>query len=390
MFIPAWVGETLTELPTVASLLGDPVAEGESARHFPEARTTPRQIYRLLAAPHIPHVVDLLRRVEFVCAHGWRDDQLFATGSRAQMRGGIAEVLFVETLLLGGFQIEPVERGSGRSPDISATHGDLHALVEVYAPRTWEGLFDFIEDAKDWLLHLDEPYDYDFNFDMRHFRLFNERGFARWFDAFEFSLSAQQQRERVLRLAPVLTEAQRRLASGVPNVEIERDDDELDIQVTLSLSSIRMAEHELPARCGVLSPPALSGYRPERIFENMLAKGLRKKLERRQAIAEGAAAVLVVDISHLQIETELDHSTYQSKFGETLVRRIDRATMAYDLVLFVMPSQKQGQKPAVIFEIARDGSSIADAVLDVIHPSRPLADLGSRSVGETRHEKEVR
>jgi hypothetical protein len=150
-----------------------------------------------------------------------------------------------------------------------------------------------------------------------------------------------------------------------------------------------MAEHELPARCGVLGPPALSGYRPERIFENMLAKGLRKKLERRQAIAEGAAGVLVVDISHLQIETELDHPTYQGKFGEALVRRIDRATMPYDLVIFVKPSQKQGQKPAVVFEVAREDSSIAEAVLDVIQ-IRSLVDLGHRSVGETRHEKEVR
>jgi len=357
MFEPKRVRDLLVDLPALAAALGDPSAEGVEAVHFPGARTTPRQFYRLLAAAHMQHIKGFLRRVEFAYEHGWRDNQFLGTSSRAQMRGGTAETLVVESLLLSGFDIAPVERGSGRSPDIAASRGDLHALVEVYTPRTWEGLFDFVEDAKDWFVHLDEPYDYNFNFEMRHLQLFDERGFARWFDAFEFSLSAERQFERLMRLAPVLAEARERLAWGIPAFEAERSDDELDIQVTATLSSIRPREYELPARNGFLSPPALSGYAPEGIFENMLAKGLRKKLERRQANpGKGETAVLVTDISHLQIQSEIDDDGYRRRFEDALNRRIDAATMPYDLLLFVLPGRQQGERFRVVFAVTKKGS----------------------------------
>lgn len=352
MFIPEWIEETLAELPTLAAELGNPSEEGEPAVHFEKAQTTRRQMYRLLTASHMPHILSLLHRIEFTYAHGWRDPQLVATSSRAQMRGGIAETLIVESLLLAGFEIEPVPRGARQSPDIRARHGDIFALVEVYTPRTWEGLFDFVEDAKDWLIHLDEPYDFNFNFDMQHLRLFDERGFARWFDAFEFSLTAEQQRQRMVRLAPVFDEARRRLSEDVPSHEISRNDDDLDIAITLSFTSIRPAEHELPARQGILGPPALSGYRPEGIFENMLRKGLRKKLVRGQAASSDGLAVLVVDISHLQIESELSHSLYQRKFAEALERQVEPSHSPYNLILFVVPSREAGHRFSTAFSVA--------------------------------------
>lgn len=359
-FIPAWVEKTLADLPTLRAALGDPATEGDPSNHFSEARVTRRQLYRLLTAVHMPHIFELLQRIEFAYDLGWRDDQFLNTGSRAQLRSGVAEALVVESLLLAGFDVAPIERGQRVTPDIAATRGDFRARVEVYAPRTWEGLFDFVDDAKDWLLHLDEPYDYDFSFEMRHLRLFDERGFARWFDAFEFSLSAQQQLERLIRLAPVLSQARRRLSWQVPSFQIERQDHELDICVTLSVSSVRTAEHELPARHGVLSPPALTGYAPEGILENMLAKGLRKKLERRQAGTQlDRLSVLLVDISHLQVESELEHDVYQRLFRDAFDRWLNPAALPYDLVLFAMPSLRKGEKFTIVFDVCRAGCSAA-------------------------------
>lgn len=361
MFIPDCVAETLREFPTLAAELGDPAEEGSPAMHFEQARTTPRQMYRLLTASHMQHILDLLRRIEFTFTRGWRDDQLLTTSSHAQMRGGIAETLVVESLILAGFEIEPVPRDRGRSPDIRARTGDVRALVEVYTPRTWEGLFDFVDDAKDWLIHLDEPYDFNFNFDMQHIRLFDERGFARWFNAFEFSISVEQQLQRLIRLAPVLDEARRRLEWGVPTQEVIGRDDDLDIQISLSLSSIRPAQHELPARQGVLGPPALSGYAPEGIFENMLRKGLRKKLERGQGASADELAVLAVDISHLQIESELSHAAYQRLFMDALERRVALDDSPYDLVLFVLPSRKPQRGLSVVFSAAHGERPAAPA-----------------------------
>jgi len=89
----------------------------------------------------------------------------------------------------------------------------------------------------------------------------------------------------------------------------------------------------------------------------MLAKGLRKKLERRQANpGKGETAVLVTDISHLQIQSEIDDDGYRRRFEDALNRRIDAATMPYDLLLFVLPGRQQGERFRVVFAVTKKGS----------------------------------
>ena len=68
VYIPEWTNETLSDLPTLAAALGDPSIEGEHSVHFELARTTPRQMYRLPTAAHMPHILSLLHRVEFTYA----------------------------------------------------------------------------------------------------------------------------------------------------------------------------------------------------------------------------------------------------------------------------------------------------------------------------------
>ena len=296
----------------------------------------------------------LLRSIDFTFARGWRDDQLLRTVSRARLRGAIAEALVVESLLLRGFEVEPVKRGRAASPDIDARRGDLRARVEVYAPRTWEGLWDFMEDAKDWLVHLDEPFDFNFDLDVRHLRPFDEQGFARWFDAFVFSRDLAPQFQRLRRLAPILAETRRKLDWGVPSFETTTQDEQLDIEATLTVNSIRPAQHDLPDRRGHLALPPISGYAPEAIFENMLAQGLRKKLEQSQAVTGDALSVLAVDLSHLQIESELDHGLYQGYFREALERQLDPRTMPYDLVIFALPRREEETTMQVVFTVTAD------------------------------------
>lgn len=365
LFVPDRVEETLAGLPTLATLLGPPAVEGDPARAFPRARSSPRQIYRLLVATHYPHIAALLEAIEFSFARGWRDEQLLRTASRARLRGAISEAVVVEALLHARFEIEAVPRGAAASPDIRARRDGLVALVEVYAPRTWEGLEDFVEDGKDWLKHLDEPYDYDFGFHLSHLRLFGEDGRLRWFDAFGFSAEVERPSRRLDELAGPLGDALKQLRDGEREIEVKVSDDALDVEIAVSINSVRAAEQELPVRGGTFAPPGLSGYSDEGIFALMLQRGLQRKLGKRQAVGGegGELAVLVVDLSHLQVDYGLEDEIHLRHMHEVLAENVDAAAIPYDVILFVRP---RGTGPGAFglrFDVVRTGASASAAEL---------------------------
>lgn len=164
-------------------------------------------------------------------------------------------------------------------------------------------------------------------FDAEHRLLFIHPGeLARGLDA--------KTREGVV--TPLLDEVERRLRVGEREVRVAHEERPLNIRVRVEVEDVEQSRERLPARWGVSSPPGLSGYAPEGIFDRLVHRRVRTKVAKGQAPRSGLAPIslLVVDLARAQLTSELAHSGYRQRFEETLRERLGDNLLGYDLVAF--------------------------------------------------------
>jgi hypothetical protein len=195
-------------------------------------------------------------------------------------------VYVAEHLLRRAFYVEALDlaKGSDPVPELVARKGSRAIAVEVYAPLEWEGLDQLIDDLSSGIKNVDLSLDYRFEarveqldqFHAAHRLLFIHPGeLARGLDA--------QTRERIV--TPLLDEVERRLTTGERAVRVAHDESALNTQVRLEVEDVEQSRERLPTRWGVLSPPGLSGYAPEGMFDpsSTAASGARPRKARHRA-----------------------------------------------------------------------------------------------------------
>jgi hypothetical protein len=366
LFDPVEVAKVLTRLPHLRAAIPDPAQDGEESVAFPGMRKSERQLYRVLSNVHYEHLDALLRSLDFCIGRGFTQPTILRTRARGAFAPALSEVYVAEHLLRCAFELEAFDltKGSDPVPEFVARKGSLSIAVEVYTPLEWEGLDQLMDELSSRIKNLDLPLDYRFEvrveqleqFDAAHRLLFIHPGeLARGLDA--------QTRERVT--TPLLDEVEHRLSGGERAVHETHDEPALNIQVRLEIDDVEPSREQLPARWGVISPPGLSGYAPEGMFDRLVHRRVRRKAARGQAPHSGLAPIslLVVDLAHAELTSELSHPCYRARFEETLRARLGEDLLGYDLIAFCesRPSPAKLQLHFLMSEPAVD-PAVGDAL----------------------------
>jgi hypothetical protein len=337
LFDPADVAKVLEALPHLRAAISDPAQEGEDSIAFPGMRKSERQLYRVLSNVHYHHLDGLLRTLDFCIGHGFRQPTILRTRARGAFAPALSELHVAEYLLRRSFKIDALDvtKGTDPVPEFVAANDSLSIAVEVYAPLGWEGLDQLMDELSGGVKNLDLPLDYRFEvcvkqleqFDAAHRLLLVHPGeLARGLDA--------QTRERIA--TPLLDEVERRLQAGEREIRVANDERVLNIRVRVEVEDVEQSRQRLPARWGVVSPPGLSGYAPEGMFDRLVHRRVRRKAAKGQAPRSGLAPIslLVVDLAHAELTSELSHSAYRARFEETLRERLGGGLLGYDLIAF--------------------------------------------------------
>lgn len=357
LFDPAKTAKLLAGFPHLRVTLADPAQEGKPSGGFPQARKSEREIYRVLSNVHYPHLEALLRSLDFCIERGFTQPTLLRTRARTAFIPALSELHVAEHFLLRGFEVEGLDqhKGSDPVPELVARRDGLALAVEVYCPREWEGLAELMDELKDAVKNLDLPFDYEFavradqleRFDAQQRLVHIHPGIlARALDA--------GTRERIV--GPLVEELTARLEEDAQDMRVETDERELNIKVTIEVTGVEARRFHLPARSGVISPPGLSGHAPERMFDRLVHRRVRAKAAKGQAPGSGLAplSLLIVDLVHSELTSELVHPTYRADFEQTLQDRLRAGLLGYDLVAFC-ESHTWGRELRLHFLMQRDG-----------------------------------
>jgi len=345
LFLPDSVAEILKKHPLLEEYLGSPYKEGEPSSGFPEARKSPRQIYRILANQHYPHLVELLQALEYCLANGYQNPSLLQTRDQSQFSSSISELLIAKTLIQKGFTVRGFDHTkSQRSvPDILATTNEHSLIIEVYAPRDWEGLDLFLYEIDLYLKYLDRPLDFVFNIDNQLIHRFDKNGKLLHFDPWKFSDAMENRIFRRKSIKNIIDFIEENLVDGCEeNLEAIFLYEDFNVKTSLSINRIQKSKQNYPDRRGTFSPPTLTGYAPEGMFDLLVRKRILNKLHQRQTdrMPGNYYRILMVDISHLGYVSEFEHPVYLSKFKQSLQCHLVANQIQADLILFCLPKVK--------------------------------------------------
>src|SRR4051794_33139117 len=151
VFDPDRVARVLEALPALRARMRPPADEGVESVAFAGKRITERQIYRLLANPHYPHLREALRAIDNAAAAGMSLKELRNAELRGQFGSFLAETSLADHFLRRGLRVAKGSAGDGRNPDLEVVAPDLSATVEVYSPRSWKAREDWVQDVVDAL-----------------------------------------------------------------------------------------------------------------------------------------------------------------------------------------------------------------------------------------------
>lgn len=286
----------------------------------------------LAAAPVYPWLDRLLDSLEFCIERGWYSKRIM-TSDRQQFRGAIGEPHIAEHFLLRDAEIEPEPESTGGRADLRVIIGGVEAIVEVVAPIEWAALSDFSGTVGDALKNLDAPYDFCGRVALRQLNRFSTAGQLLHLNP--IVLAKQLAGTTVVQ--DVAADTAATLAAGEP-FWIDRPVPELNLRVTADFADIERSTHG-PVREIALELPGLSGYPPEAVFDNILAK-VRKKARLRQAgdSDTDALRLLVVDVSTGEVSAELRHDWYRERFERMFHKRLGPLVGTdYDGIALVEP-----------------------------------------------------
>jgi hypothetical protein len=86
---------------------------------------------------------------------------------------------------------------------------------------------------------------------------------------------------------------------------------------------------------------------PKGCSTRLVHRRVRRKAAKGQAPRSGLAPIslLVVDLAHAQLTSELSHSGYRARFEETLRKRLGGELLGYDLIAFCESRACDGLQP---------------------------------------------
>ena len=359
-------------------------------KYFPHAQASYREIYRVLCAQHYPHIAQLTRCLEDCLARGYSHSTLFHY-SLSDFQSALSVVFFAAHLLRRGLSVENLDasRGARAVPDLQVKWQNRAINVEVYAPRYWEGLEDFVDELRLCLMHLDVPYDYSCRVKIDLCRPFPARDVLH-FDPWDFSEVMKEMPARKNWLTSSLPRIRSALLGSPPLAEVQGEvkGERTTSWVQLSFSEVSRSGWLIPDRLStcILSK---SGYDPVRAFDQVLRLrvcGDRGKLLRGQFFSDdpNTAGVLVVDLNRLDfLTTKEQHTYYRQELVEVLVQTVCQSMLLIpvDAVLFIRANDR------IHFPFICVRDSAVALVEDVLVGSdRHLEELGRvgnvRVVGE--------
>lgn len=342
IYDPQIVDKVLQGYPLLRQGLGDPAQEGQKAVSFPQCRKTRREIYRILSNQHYPHLVELLKLLEYCIVSGWEQPTLLKTRGQKEFGSSVAELFVAGSFLKRGLKVRGFDqsKGAGRVPDMLIESGTLSMSVEVYCPRDWNGLYYFLEEMRLGILHLDVPWDFYFEISMELINDFCPEGKSLWFDPWQFSKVNENPADRWAKIRPILSQIETNL-SGATRAEIVAclPNEDLNVLFEVRLFQIQKSQGHTPARIGTVSGPTLSGYAPEGMFDRLVERRILKKIQKGQAqsLQRAHFRALIVDISRLGYTSEFTHPYYLQQFGQSVEKHMDSEELDVDLVVFCFP-----------------------------------------------------
>ena len=105
LFDPVEVRQMLEGFPSLHGGLADPNREGEKSDSFPAARKSERQIYRVLANLHYPHLRTLVETLDFCIAGGFTQPKLLSTRAHGEFGSALSELRTAKYFLRRGFSV---------------------------------------------------------------------------------------------------------------------------------------------------------------------------------------------------------------------------------------------------------------------------------------------
>ena len=333
LFDPRAATKVLSELPQLRSLLGDPWQEGQASEAFSTAQMSSRQIYRVLGNLHYPHLGELLEALELCLERGFRQPMILRTRARKPFAELLAELQAARHFLAREFDVmgQDATKDQAPVPDLVVAGHGLEVAVEVYCPRQWEALGELDEFAVA-LKNLDVAYDYDYEVRVGQLERFDEQGLIQLHPGSWAERLTPEVRRHLL--SDLLEELVLTLVDAPPSVGVERRREDLNLGVSMALTSIERSRGRLPSRTGGLSGPSITGHDPAGMFDRLVDKRVRAKAARRQAVGHARLSLLLVDLYRSELSDELGHSYYREEFAETLRRRLGRGLEGYDMIAF--------------------------------------------------------
>jgi hypothetical protein len=318
-------------------------------KYFPHAKSSYREIYRVLCAQHYPHIAQLTRCLEECLAMGYSHPTLFHY-SLPNFQSALSVVFFAAHLLRRGLFVENLDerRGTEKVSDLKVKWHNRAMNIEVYAPRYWEGLEDFVDELRLCLMHLDVPYDYcsKIKIDLSRQSLANG---VLHFDPWDFSEPMKALPVRKKWLSSYLPRIHSALLGAPPIAEVQGEvrGKRTTSLVQVSFSEVSRSRQIMPDRLSSVYRPK-TGYDPVKAFDRVLRLrvcGDKGKLSHGQFLSKdpNVAGVLVVDLNRLDfLTTEEHHAYYRQELIKVLVQTVCQTMLSIpvDAVLFVRANDR--------------------------------------------------
>ena len=352
LYDPRIVDKVLRGFPSLSQKLGKPALEGKKTVSFPQCRRTGREIYRILSNQHYPHLVELLRVLDYCIANGWKQPTLFKTRGQKEFDSSVAELFVANSFLRLGLKVKDLDQGKGTTPvpDMIIESGTISLSAEVYCPRDWNGLDHFREEVRLGILHLDAPWDFRFKISMGLINYFAPGGKLLRFDPWQFSEANEKSADRWAKIGQIISEIETNLAGSTgPEIVACLRDEDLNVFTEVRLSEIEKSQSDTPTRFGTVSGPTLTGYAPEGMFDRLVQRRILSKIQKGQAqsLSGEHLRALIVEISRLGYTSEFACPYYLQKFGQSVERHLAPKAVDVDMVVFCFPRSEAGTDMAI-------------------------------------------
>jgi hypothetical protein len=166
----------------------------------------------------------------------------------------------------------------------------------------------FTDDLRSGIKNMDLPYDFAFRLEYRKIAEFDPDTHKLAYlllDVLDGKLGEGDRSPSIV--ASTLDDLVEKLGDQAETIEIVREEADLNLRIELELTGIAPSSGRLPARQGFIGGPNTEKPAPDWEFARIAENAERKAAEGQALSAEADAAVLVVDLAHSDLPSELRH-----------------------------------------------------------------------------------